>query len=584
MRTTKLFAAILVAGLIASACQQDPDYVLPAIKVESEELSFAAETEQTLAFTATRDWRVLDAPEWVTVTPDKGDGSTETQRVRVSVTPNAGYNRSGEFILTIGLDKARVAVSQPGAKGDEANRYAYRNDFDKEVAEQKYGTSGTSWPYLDQFEGWKNEKGTGVNEVEYAFASISARSNSKSDSNYSDYAGSGGNNLLFGSAGNYLKIGKIKVNESNYTLSFGSEKYLNSGDSMFSHSEFHAFVSNDGEKWVELSYAFPDEDKSGRWDVASSTFTLPSGTASLYLYFKADVASAYRLDDVKLEVADASGTAIDFSKGIALDSGSSSGGQGGGGSQGGGGETTEVKVVTVAQFNAAPDSDTQKYQLTGTVTGSTNTQYGNFDLEDATGKVYVYGLTKTDLGYGAKNDNSFESLGIKAGDTVTIIGYRANYNDKIEVVNAYYVSHTSGGGQGGNDNPPASGDTASGNGTLASPYNPAGAAAAASALASGAKTESKVYVKGKISSIKFTFSAKYGTATFNISEDGSTNGTQFTCYSILYFNDASWKDGDKQIAVNDEVIVYGLLTNYNGNTPETSSNEACLYSLNGKTE
>ena len=95
MRTTKLFAAILVAGLIASACQQDPDYVLPAIKVESDALDFTAGTEQTLAFTATRDWRVLDAPEWVTVTPDKGDCSTETQRVRVSVTPNAGYNRAG---------------------------------------------------------------------------------------------------------------------------------------------------------------------------------------------------------------------------------------------------------------------------------------------------------------------------------------------------------------------------------------------------------------------------------------------------------------------------------------------------------
>lgn len=118
MRTTKLFATILVAGLIASACQQDPDYVLPAIKVESEELNFVAETEQALAFTATRDWRVQDAPEWVTVVPDKGSGSQETQRVRVSVAPNTGYNRSGEFVLTIGLDKARVTVSQPGAKGE----------------------------------------------------------------------------------------------------------------------------------------------------------------------------------------------------------------------------------------------------------------------------------------------------------------------------------------------------------------------------------------------------------------------------------------------------------------------------------
>lgn len=119
MRTKTLFAAILAVGLIfLSGCRQDEDYVLPAIDVKSEALSFDAETEQTLMFTATRDWRVLDAPEWVTIAPDHGSGSQETQRVLVSAEPNSGYNRSGEFTLTIGLAKARIAVSQPGAKGE----------------------------------------------------------------------------------------------------------------------------------------------------------------------------------------------------------------------------------------------------------------------------------------------------------------------------------------------------------------------------------------------------------------------------------------------------------------------------------
>ena len=105
-------------------------------------------------------------------------------------------------------------------------------------------------------------------------------------------------------------------------------------------------------------------------------------------------------------------------------------------------------VATVAEFLAAEDSETQKYQLTGTVSGSLNTTYGNFDLVDETGSVYVYGLTATDLGYGASNDKSFANLGIKSGDTVTLIGYRYTYvkegqDDKIEVVNAYYVDHVS---------------------------------------------------------------------------------------------------------------------------------------------
>lgn len=110
-----------------------------------------------------------------------------------------------------------------------------------------------------------------------------------------------------------------------------------------------------------------------------------------------------------------------------------------GGSAGGGGEDASVKKVTVAEFNAASESDTQKYQLTGTISGTINATYGNFDLVDDSGSVYVYGLTATDNGYGASNDKSYGSLGLNAGDRITIIGYRGSYNGKIEVMYAYFV-------------------------------------------------------------------------------------------------------------------------------------------------
>ena len=110
------------------------------------------------------------------------------------------------------------------------------------------------------------------------------------------------------------------------------------------------------------------------------------------------------------------------------------------GGNGGGGDQTGVKKVSVADFIAAAESDSQKYQLTGVIDGTVNETYGNFDLKDDTGSVYVYGLTATDLGYGAKNDKSYGSLGLKKGDKITIIGYRGSYNDKIEVMYAYYVS------------------------------------------------------------------------------------------------------------------------------------------------
>ena len=116
-----------------------------------------------------------------------------------------------------------------------------------------------------------------------------------------------------------------------------------------------------------------------------------------------------------------------------------------------------VKAVSIADFNAAPESDSQVYELVGTIGGSINTTYGNFDLTDATGTVYVYGLTATELGYGAKNDKSYASLGLAEGDKIRIHGYRGSFNDKIEVMYAWFIEKVTGGG-GGTD-PQPSGNT-----------------------------------------------------------------------------------------------------------------------------
>ncbi len=111
----------------------------------------------------------------------------------------------------------------------------------------------------------------------------------------------------------------------------------------------------------------------------------------------------------------------------------------------GGGSSSEVKTVSIADFNAAPVSDTW-YQLTGTVKNlKDGDQYGNFDLEDATGSVYVYGLLSEKGGDKKKFQELVAAKGIKEGSKITIIGNRGEYNDKIEVLNAYFVSIEDGG-------------------------------------------------------------------------------------------------------------------------------------------
>lgn len=95
-----------------------------------------------------------------------------------------------------------------------------------------------------------------------------------------------------------------------------------------------------------------------------------------------------------------------------------------------------IAEVSVADFLAAPEG-TALYELTGVVKNIANTTYGNFDLVDGTGSVYVYGLT----GNGAigSNDKTFSSLGINEGDVITIIGTRTSYKETPQVGGTAYL-------------------------------------------------------------------------------------------------------------------------------------------------
>ena len=97
-----------------------------------------------------------------------------------------------------------------------------------------------------------------------------------------------------------------------------------------------------------------------------------------------------------------------------------------------------IEKLTVAEFLAKPTGATY-YELTGTISNISNTEYGNFDLVDETGSVYVYGLTASKV---ASNDKSFSTLGLREGDILTLCGTRDAYNGDPQVGGpAYYISH-----------------------------------------------------------------------------------------------------------------------------------------------
>lgn len=396
----------LTAMLFAQSCddKNDGPTGAPSIELSTQTLDFEKDGgPQTIKLTATRDWNVTNVPDWIAVDPKSGNPA-ENKEVTVTVLENTGIDRTQDIKFTIGFDGKTLTVNQKGT-GSASEVVVYHNDFDKELAVK--GESG--WKtYLDSFGGWKNETGSGISTVEYAFSGMSARTNSTgaSDSKYSDYSGSGKNYLWF-AKDNYFHVKNITLPEgkTNYTISFGSERNLyQAADNTFVPEEFLVYVSNDGSKWVKLEYAFPNGLKNRRWDLASSTFTVPSGTKSLHIYIKATLASAYLMDDLDLSVAASAGTAIDFSKGIDLGTGGSTGG----------GETPEPAGNTIAAVCAAAAgsaADLKDVLVTGVTTQS-------YVITDETGSVLVF----------VKADPK-----VKVGDKVNVAGTTGEHNGLIQI-------------------------------------------------------------------------------------------------------------------------------------------------------
>lgn len=170
---------------------------------------------------------------------------------------------------------------------------------------------------------------------------------------------------------------------------------------------------------------------------------------------------------------------------------------------------------------------------------------------------------------------------IKVGDEVIVCGKVVNFkgNTPETVQGKAYLYSLNGKTEGGTT---VEGE-AKGTGTKEDPFNSVAANKKASELAADKKSEESYYIKGKIVSIKESFGAQYGNASFYISDDGKEAG-QFYAFRVLYLGNKKYEEGQDQIKVGDEVVVYGKLLNYYGNTPETAQGEAYLYSLNGKTE
>lgn len=407
-------AFFLVAATAFTGCSDDDDKSLtPKLTADPTALDFTDETAttQTVAITANCEWTVTASNlDWATISPMSGKGNG-TISVTVSELPAGTNLREGKISFTLihpefgkwGQAESSVAVKQygSGVTPPPTGDAIYANDFDKEQAQK--GADG-KFPFADAFEGWKNQTGTGADNVTYVANSISVRANSASNGNYSKYKddASGVNNMLF-RAGAEFEIHKIALDpaQKNLCLTFGSYKSLfGAEDNAFVTSEFHVYLSKDGENWAEIAYDRPveaDEHSNyGTWALATANFTLKEVPSELYIRFISDLSSAHRVDDVKL-FEGIGGTEVDLDNITPPVT-----------------ETKTIAEVIAGSVGATYTTQGQVVAINGR----------SFLIQDNSGKILVY------LGW--KDNKPVVDYSATIGQTVKVTGKTTTYSKLVQ--------------------------------------------------------------------------------------------------------------------------------------------------------
>lgn len=464
-RSILLSAVALTAGFAVSCTDPAPENGhyegTPTISVSpaSVTVPLAGGTTEAITVTTPAEWTLtIDAEDVVaSTTAGNGDGvvtfdvpAVEAMRT-IKVTFTATGYVSG-FPIT---KKASVSISQTDTEVPSVGGpFVYYDNCGDAVSK----VDGY-WPYVDAYTGWAPTGGEGFDQsgVTYTGKNASVRNSGKSWAPVgATYATDAPYAYLQAKDGVEFIIHNIKIKSGvkNYTFSFTAHnQYANETASPYtpapvsplkSGENLTVEVSVDGTNFGAITYSTMAD---GNWEYAIAPFTLPADADKLFVRFsgyKADTTTplpssafqyqaALRFDDFRL-VEGGEGPVVDFNNAI------------GGGNTGGNVPTDAVKA-TVAEFLAAAEDGTTYYELTGVITNVANTTYGNFDLTDETGTVYIYGLCSP-----SGEQKYWAASGAKKGDTITVRTLRTSYNNTPQGKNAIFVSLVP--GEGGDEPTP----------------------------------------------------------------------------------------------------------------------------------
>ena len=165
-------------------------------------------------------------------------------------------------------------------------------------------------------------------------------------------------------------------------------------------SEFHVYLSKDGENWAEIAYDRPvgddEHSKYGTWALATANFTLKQVPSELYIKFTSDLTSSHRIDDVKL-FEGIGGTEVDLDNITPPVT-----------------ETKTIAEVIAGSVGATYTTQGQVVAINGR----------SFLIQDNSGKILVY------LGW--KDNKPVVDYSATIGQTVKVTGKTTTYSKLVQ--------------------------------------------------------------------------------------------------------------------------------------------------------
>lgn len=208
--------------------------------------------------------------------------------------------------------------------------------------------------------------------------------------------------MFFGTSG-VFEIQKIALEstQKNLQLTFGSYRsIIEDKDNAFKTSEFHVYLSKDGENWAEITYDRPvgddEHSKYGTWALATANFTLKQVPSELYIKFTSDLTSSHRIDDVKL-FEGIGGTEVDLDNITPPVT-----------------ETKTIAEVIAGSVGATYTTQGQVVAINGR----------SFLIQDNSGKILVY------LGW--KDNKPVVDYSATIGQTVKVTGKTTTYSKLVQ--------------------------------------------------------------------------------------------------------------------------------------------------------